>query len=671
MLNTMMTSQWALMIEQAGAPTRTVPIAHLPCRIGRGRECEVVLSGWRVGRVHAELRASMGATAMTRSANAFNSSSVVSGTGAPGASGASNGSDKPIAFGAPMSGTAWLLVDSGTLSGTLVNGERVRQSAPLSTADVIELAGYRLRLVSQPGWAAAGLAPPEAAQCVSAPIAITQPADGIVEQASGAHAYARAHAFEEPLDSPNGASPSPEPVKPSGISESSSQGLKDAAQRMRGSVHAAESLAWRRRIHREVLGALDLRRRDLQHNNADALRSEIKLIIEDLLSTSLQLPQHLDRAQIIAEVLDEAVGLGPLERLLEDGSISEIMVNAPDDIWIERAGRLERHAGGFSDADAVRSVIDRIVAPLGRRIDESSPMVDARLPDGSRVNAVIPPLALRGPALTIRRFSRKLVGPEDLMAVGAASAAMLAFLTVCVERRRNIIISGGTSSGKTTLLNVLSNLIPEGERIVTIEDAAELSLRHAHLVQLEGRPGNLEQRGEVTIRDLVRNALRMRPDRIVVGECRGGETLDMLQAMNTGHDGSLTTIHANSPRDVVSRLEVMTLMAGMELPVLAIREQIAAAVDVVVHQARFADGSRRITSIMEVTGMESGRVQMQPLFEFRAALGQRGGAVRGSFDACNTVPTFYEGLREAGVALDLSLFVPAVPTDVGNAHEVR
>jgi pilus assembly protein CpaF len=242
---------------------------------------------------------------------------------------------------------------------------------------------------------------------------------------------------------------------------------------------------------------------------------------------------------------------------------------------------------------------------------------------------------------------------------------MLAFLSVCVERRRNIIISGGTSSGKTTLLNVLSNLIPEGERIVTIEDAAELSLRHAHLVQLEGRPGNVEQRGEVTIRDLVRNALRMRPDRIVVGECRGGETLDMLQAMNTGHDGSLTTIHANSPRDVVSRLEVMTLMAGMELPVLAIREQIASAVDVVVHQARFADGSRRITSIMEITGMESGRVQMQPLFEFRAALGQRGTAVLGSFEPCNTVPAFYEGLRASGVTLDLSLFMQDAHGDAG------
>lgn len=664
MFKTMMTSQWALMIEQAGAPTRTVPIAQLPCRIGRGRECEVVLGGWRVGRVHAELRASPVATPATRGSIAPNSYSVASTSGGYNASNASNASS---ASSASISGTAWLLVDSGTLSGTFINGERVRQSVSLSSADVIELAGYRLRLVSQPGLESPGSPPPGVASFVTAPTAPTQHADDIAEQAGGSHAPTG----DEPQELPNGARHGPEPVTASDFSDSSSQGLIDAAQRMRGGVDAVESLAWRRRIHREVLGALDLRRRDLPHSNADALRSEIKLIIEDLLSTSLQLPQHLDRAQIIAEVLDEAVGLGPLERLLEDGSISEIMVNAPDDIWIERAGRLERHAGGFSDADAVRSVIDRIVAPLGRRIDESSPMVDARLPDGSRVNAVIPPLALRGPALTIRRFSRKLVGPEDLMAVGAASAAMLAFLTVCVERRRNIIISGGTSSGKTTLLNVLSNLIPEGERIVTIEDAAELSLRHAHLVQLEGRPGNLEQRGEVTIRDLVRNALRMRPDRIVVGECRGGETLDMLQAMNTGHDGSLTTIHANSPRDVVSRLEVMTLMAGMELPVLAIREQIAAAVDVVVHQARFADGSRRITSIMEVTGMESGRVQMQPLFEFRAALGQRGGAVRGSFDACNTVPTFYEGLREAGVELNLNLFVPAVPTDVGNAHEVR
>jgi pilus assembly protein CpaF len=416
------------------------------------------------------------------------------------------------------------------------------------------------------------------------------------------------------------------------------------------------TVGWRRLVHRQLLQTIDLRRRDLRLVDPEALRVEIRPIVEQLLHDTIALPQDVDRERLIVDVIDEAIGLGPLERLLADPSIGEIMVNAPDEIWIERDGRLQRHEAAFSDEDAVRGIIDRIVAPLGRRIDESSPMVDARLPDGSRVNAIIPPLAIRGPALTIRRFNRSLLRPDDLLAAGAASADMLAFLAVCVERRRNVVISGGTSSGKTTLLNVLSNLIPDGERIVTIEDAAELTLRHAHLVQLEGRPPNLEQRGAVTIRDLVRNALRMRPDRIVVGECRGGEALDMLQAMNTGHDGSLTTVHANSPRDVVSRLEVMTLMAGMELPVQAIREQIASAVDVVVHQARFADGSRRIVSIMEVTGIEAGRVQMQPLFEFRAHGSRRDGRVDGVFRACGAAPTFYEALRAAGVALDLRPF---------------
>ena len=423
-----------------------------------------------------------------------------------------------------------------------------------------------------------------------------------------------------------------------------------------GQPVARESVSWRRLVHRQLLQTIDLRRRDLRLADPDALRAEIRGLIEQLLEDTIALPDDVDRDRLIVDVLDEAVGLGPLERLLEDHSISEIMVNAADEIWIERAGRLHRHPTAFSDDDAVRSVIDRIVAPLGRRIDEASPMVDARLPDGSRVNAIIPPLAIRGPALTIRRFNRSLLRPEDLLAAGAASGPMLEFMKVCVERRRNIVISGGTSSGKTTLLNILSNLIPSGERIVTIEDAAELSLRHEHLVQLEGRPPNLEQRGAVTIRDLVRNALRMRPDRIVVGECRGGEALDMLQAMNTGHDGSLTTVHANSPRDVVSRLEVMTLMAGMDLPVQAIREQIASAIDVIVHQARFADGSRRITAIMEVTGIESGRVQMQSLFEFRARLGRRGQAVDGDFTGCDAIPSFYEPLRASGVELDLSPF---------------
>jgi pilus assembly protein CpaF len=417
-----------------------------------------------------------------------------------------------------------------------------------------------------------------------------------------------------------------------------------------------EAVAWRRLVHRQLLQTIDLRRRDLRLADPEALRSEIRALVEQLLQDTIVLPSEVDRECLIVEVIDEAVGLGPLERLLEDPTIGEIMVNAADEIWIEREGRLSRHPGAFSDDDAVRSVIERIVAPLGRRIDESSPMVDARLADGSRVNAVIPPLAIRGPALTIRRFNRTLLRPQDLLDAGAASERMMAFLKVCVERRRNVVISGGTSSGKTTLLNVLSNLIPDGERIVTIEDAAELTLRHAHLVQLEARPANLEQRGEVTIRDLVRNALRMRPDRIVVGECRGGEALDMLQAMNTGHDGSLTTVHANGPRDVVSRLEVMTLMAGMDLPVHAIREQIAAAIDVVVHQTRFADGSRRVTSIMEVTGIEAGRIQMQPLFEFRLRLSRRGEPVDGRFRGCDTVPTFYEALRAAGAELDLDLF---------------
>ena len=537
-----------LLIEQSGQTHRTEHIDRMPARLGRDRDCEVVLTGWRVGRHHAQI-VSAGPSSLR-------------------------------------------LIDLGSLGGTVVNGQRVVESVPITDGDLIEIAGIRLRVAVQ----AQGLR-------TAADISVSEAVEA--EQEGSAH---------------------------------------------------REDLGWRRRVHRELIEALDLRRRDLSLSDPKALRTEIRSVIEQLLNESIDLPERIDRSRLISDVIDESVGLGPLEKLLGDASISEIMVNAADEIWVERQGRLSRHPGAFSDNDAVRSIIDRIVAPLGRRIDEASPMVDARLPDGSRVNAVIPPLAIRGPALTIRRFSRGLLSTDDLITAGAASVGMIEFLKVCVEHRRNIVISGGTSSGKTTLLNVLSNLIPEGERIVTIEDAAELSLRHAHLVQLEGRPANLEQRGEITIRDLVRNALRMRPDRIVVGECRSGEALDMLQAMNTGHDGSLTTVHANSPRDVVSRLEVMTLMAGMDLPVAAIREQIAAAVDVVVHQARFADGSRRITSIMEITGIESGRVQMQPLFEFRALFGQRGAMVNGYFTGLDAIPTFYEGLRQAGVELDLDLF---------------
>ena len=385
--------------------------------------------------------------------------------------------------------------------------------------------------------------------------------------------------------------------------------------------------------------------------------------MRDLLGSTHVPPASLNQELLWQRVLDEAIGLGPLEPLLADPTITEIMVNAADAIWVERGGRLEQHAARFTDDDAIRAVIDRIVAPLGRRIDEASPMVDARLADGSRVNAIIPPLAVRGPALTIRRFSTRVLGTEDLLRLGSASEAMLEFLRVCVASRRNLIVSGGTGSGKTTLLNVLSNLIPPGERLITIEDAAELRLAYPHLVTLEARPANLEGRGAITIRDLVRNALRMRPDRIIVGECRGGEALDMLQAMNTGHEGSLTTVHANTARDALSRLEMMVLMAGIDLPITVVREQIASAIDLVVHQTRGTDGVRRIQSILEVTGNESGRLQTQEIFRYvqrSAGGGDSRGRVGGHFEACDAVPQFYDALAQAGWDLDYQGFARVV-----------
>jgi len=355
-------------------------------------------------------------------------------------------------------------------------------------------------------------------------------------------------------------------------------------------------------------------------------------------------------------VLDEAIGLGPLEALLADESVTEIMVNGTDNVFVERGGTLHRTATRFTSEQALRSVIDRIVTRVGRRVDEASPLVDARLADGSRVNVVLSPLSLCGAAITIRKFARRRFRLADLVARGTLDPAIVAFLATCVTHRRNIVVSGGTGSGKTTLLNVLSALIPEAERIVTIEDAAELSLEHANLVPLEARLANLEGRGAVTIRDLVRNALRMRPDRIVVGECRGGEALDMLQAMNTGHDGSLTTAHANSPRDLLSRLEVMALMAGVDLPLIAVREQIAGAIDVIVQVARFPCGTRRVTHVTEVTGIDSGVIATQDLFRFlRAGVVVRG-VEPGRFEPCGQVPAFYGALLEQGLSLDLSIF---------------
>jgi pilus assembly protein CpaF len=373
-----------------------------------------------------------------------------------------------------------------------------------------------------------------------------------------------------------------------------------------------------------------------------ALRRIVKAVEE-------RIPPAVDRDRLVGDLADEALGLGPLERFLADASISEIMVVDPETIYVERGGRLERTDARFTDDDRVRACIERIVTPLGRRIDESSPLVDARLKDGSRVNAVIKPLALRGSCITIRKFASTPLTLDRLVGFGSLSEEMARFLVRSVVAKKNVVISGGTGSGKTTLLNVLSGAIPPEERIVTIEDAAELRLVQPHVVSLETRPSNLEGRGEYTIRDLVRNALRMRPDRIVVGECRGGEALDMLQAMNTGHDGSLTTTHANSPREAIARLETLCLMAGLDLPVRAIRDQIAGAVDLVVQQTRFSDGSRRITMIAEVGDVDDeGVVPVVPLFEFARGKDTGAGKVSGHFHATGYLPSFLDQFQVLG-----------------------
>ncbi len=409
-----------------------------------------------------------------------------------------------------------------------------------------------------------------------------------------------------------------------------------------------------------VLRELDLFRRTALNNlKAADLRQEARSAIESIISSGeIELPHHIDRAPFIREMTAEIMGYGPIEPYLADDSVSEVMVNGPNQIYIERHGRLSDVPARFINADSLMRVIERIVTPLGRRIDEGVPMVDGRLPDGSRVNAIIPPLSLIGPILTIRKFARQRFSMERLVDIGALSASMAAFLKICVQYRKNIIVSGGTGSGKTTFLNALSESIAVTERIVTIEDAAELRLAQPHVLSLEARPANVEGRGEVTIRELVRNALRMRPDRIIVGECRGGEALDMLQAMNTGHDGSLTTGHANSPRDLLSRLEVMVLMAGMDLPLRAVREQIASAVDIIVQQTRFSDGRRRVTSIVEVDGIDHDVILTQPLFAFKQRGVGANGEVLGDFVVCGQPPRFYEELEESGVPLDRSIFGP-------------
>ena len=362
------------------------------------------------------------------------------------------------------------------------------------------------------------------------------------------------------------------------------------------------------------------------------------------------------RTQMTNDIVNDMLGLGPIESLHQDETVTEIMVNGPSQVFVERMGKLELTKVKFRDNDHLMHIVDRILAPLGRRIDESSPLVDARLEDGSRVNIIIPPLSLKGPCLTIRKFSKKPFTVENLIAFGTMDHKMAQFLRACVQARVNILVSGGTGSGKTTTLNVISSFIPEGERIVTIEDAAELRLQQRHVVTLESRPANIEGKGQITIRDLVRNALRMRPDRIIVGEVRSGEALDMLQAMNTGHDGSLTTAHANSPRDVLSRLETMVLMSGLDLPVRAIREQISSAIDLIIQQSRIRDGSRKITYITEVQRMEGNTITTQDLFRYvQTGLDENGKSV-GRFVSTGLKPSFYDKFALCGIDLPDDFF---------------
>lgn len=508
-----------------------------------------------------------------------------------------------------------MLDDMGTLSGTLVNGKRVAQYGPLTASDEVLIGPCFIRARH-----AGGGAPGAGAGNTFAPPGF----------AGDALPMLTATAAIDP------------PVPAADVSND---------ERIRLLPH-------RRRLHAALLQALDLRRRDVAKMSDALLRSEAARLLAAIIQDDAELPADADQEQLLQDVLDEAVGLGPLSPLLDDPSVTEIMVNRYDEIYVERAGRLQRHAAAFSGEQAVLGVIERIVAPIGRRIDESAPMVDARLLDGSRVNAVVAPVALKGAGLTIRKFPRHSLSMTDLIQAGSLDAAMAHFLGMCVRERVNIVVSGGTGSGKTTLLNILSNAIPEDERIVTIEDAAELRLHHAHLVALEARPANLEGRGRIEIRDLVRNALRMRPDRIVVGECRGAEAFDMLAAMNTGHEGSLTTLHANSPRDALARLETMILMAGMDLPLPAVREHIASSIHLVVQQARLPEGRRVVTAIVEVTGMESGRIQLLELFRFERAEG-------GCFRGCSVMPVFADRWREAGRPLDPQLFGHRTPASGG------
>jgi len=432
-----------------------------------------------------------------------------------------------------------------------------------------------------------------------------------------------------------------------------------ASPSMGGSANGGKNFEeLKRQIHSKLVERLDFTRvKDL---SSDAMRRDIRRVIEHLCDTENPLLNRIEREKLIEEILDETLGFGPLEILLKDPTISDILVNGPHKVYVERRGKLEKTEVRFRDNEHLLQIIDRIVSKIGRRVDETSPMVDARLPDGSRVNAVIPPIALDGPSLSIRRFGANPLKLEDLLNYKAFTPEMAMLMEACIKARLNVVISGGTGCGKTTLLNTLSSFIPHDERVITIEDAAELQLQQDHVVRLETRPANIEGKGAINTRDCVKNALRMRPERIVIGECRGPETLDMLQAMNTGHGGSMTTLHANTPREALSRLETMIMMGGFELPIKAMRQQIASAVDVIIQANRLQGGPRKVTHITEVMNMEQDIIIMQEVFRYKQLGVDQNGRAYGQFEATGVRPSFINRLESKGVKLPSNMFAERV-----------
>lgn len=438
--------------------------------------------------------------------------------------------------------------------------------------------------------------------------------------------------------------------QPTGTNNSPSPEVKNVIEEPKEKYRELKS-----NIHKEIIETIEKETKEKSLSDNE-LSLKVGELVTKILDRDAGFLPYSERQLIATEMIDEVIGFGPIENLIRDEMVSEIMVNGPRQVYVERNGKIVLTDVIFRDNDHVMHVIEKIVAPLGRRIDESMPMVDARLPDGSRVNAIIPPLSLKGPTITIRKFAKDPLKITDLIRFGTLTPSLAKFLEACVKARLNIVISGGTGSGKTTTLNVLSSFIPNDERIVTIEDAAELQLRQDHVIPLETRPPNIEGKGAITMRDLVRNSLRMRPERIVVGEVRSGEALDMLQAMNTGHDGSLTTGHANSPRDMLARLETMVLMAGMDLPVRAIREQIASAIDLIVQQNRLRDGSRRVTHITEVIGMEGDVIVLQDIFRFEQKGVDDKGRIIGGHQATGIIPKFLSQIEAEGIKLGSDVF---------------